>query len=65
MRVYGREESFAVSVVLFTHGDRKVDLFVVLGGEVHASLPLGDGNAKVITSHQRFAFLGEFTFLTE
>jgi thioredoxin reductase (NADPH) len=64
MRAYGREESFPANVVLFTYGDRKVDLFVVLEGEVHACLPAGDGEAKVFARQQSLAFLGELNLLT-
>ena len=64
MRAYGREESFPADVVLFTYGERKVDLFVVLEGEVHACLPAGDGEAKVFARQQSFAFLGELNLLT-
>lgn len=63
MRAYGREESFAANVVLFTHGERKVDMFVVLEGEVDALLPAGEGQAKVIAHHQRYEILGELTLL--
>ncbi|ADV84470.1 FAD-dependent oxidoreductase [Terriglobus saanensis] len=64
MRAYGREESFPANVVLFTYGERKVDLFVVLEGEVHACLPAGNGEAKVFARQQSLAFLGELNLLT-
>ena len=64
MRAYGHEESFPANVVLFTYGDRKVDLFVVLEGEVHACLPAGNGEAKVFARLQSLAFLGELNLLT-
>jgi len=64
MRAYGREESFPANAVLITHGQRKIDLLVVLEGEVHASLPAGNGEAKVFARQQRFGFLGELNLLT-
>ena len=64
MRAYGREESFPANAVLITHGQRKIDMFVVLEGEVHASLPAGNGQAKVFARQQRFGFLGEMNLLT-
>jgi thioredoxin reductase (NADPH) len=64
MRSYGREESAPANTVLFTYGERKVDLIVVLEGEVHASLPAGNGESKVFARQQRFAFLGELNLLT-
>jgi thioredoxin reductase (NADPH) len=59
MRAYGREESFPADMVLFTYGERKVDLFVVLEGEVHACLPAGNGEAKVFARQQSLASLVE------
>jgi len=64
MRAYGHEENFPADVVLFTYGERKVDLFVVLEGEVHACLPAGNGEAKVFARQQSLAFLGELNLLT-
>jgi len=64
MRAYGHEENFPADVVLFTYGERKVDLFVVLEGEVHACLPAGNGEAKVFPRQQSLAFLGELNLLT-
>jgi len=64
MRAYGHEENFPADVVLFTYGERKVDLFVVLEGEVHACLPAGNGETKVFTRQQSLAFLGELNLLT-
>ena len=64
MRAYGHEENFPADVVLFTYDERKVDLFVVLEGEVHACLPAGNGEAKVFARQQSLAFLGELNLLT-
>ena len=64
MRAYGREEGFPANAVLITHGQRKIDLLVVLEGEVHASLPAGNGEAKVFARQRRFGFLGELNLLS-
>ena len=64
LRSYGREETFPANVPLFTHGERQVDMFVVLDGEVHISLPAANGESKVIARHQRFDFSGELNLLT-
>ena len=64
VRAYGREETFPAQATLFTFGDRKIDLFVVLEGEVHASLPATNGETKVFARQQAGAFLGEFNLLT-
>jgi thioredoxin reductase (NADPH) len=64
MGSYGREETFPANVPLFTHGERQVDMFVVLDGEVDISLPAANGESKVIAHHQRFDFSGELNLLT-
>ena len=46
------------NVPLFTQGERQVDMFVVLDGEVDVSLPAANGESKVIAHHQRFDFSG-------
>jgi len=61
---YGREETFPANVPLFTHGERQVDMFVVLDGEVDISLPAANGESKVIAHHRRFDFSGELNLLT-
>ena len=64
MGSYGREEIFPANVPLFTHGERQVDMFVVLDGEVDISLPIANGESKVIAHLQRFDFSGELNLLT-
>jgi thioredoxin reductase (NADPH) len=61
---YGREETFPANVPLFTHGERQVDMFVVLDGQVDVSLPIANGESKVIAHHQKFDFSGELNLLT-
>ena len=65
LRSYGQEESFPANVLLFTYGERRVDMFVVLDGQVDISLvPSADGESKIIAHHQRFDFSGELNLLT-
>ena len=64
VRSYGREETFPANVPLFTHGERQVDMFVVLEGEVDVSLPVTEGESKVIARHTRLDFSGELNLLT-
>ncbi len=64
LRAYGREESFPANVLLFTHGERQVDMFVVLDGEVAISLPASNGESKIIARHQKLDFSGELNLLT-
>jgi thioredoxin reductase (NADPH) len=63
LRAYGHEESFPANVPLFTHGERQVDMFVVLEGEVAISLPAENGESKIIAHHQKFDFSGELNLL--
>jgi thioredoxin reductase (NADPH) len=64
LRSYGREEAFPANVPLFTHGERQVDMYVVLDGQVDISLPATNGESKVIAHHQRLDFSGELNLLT-
>jgi thioredoxin reductase (NADPH) len=64
MGSYGREEIFPPNVPLFTHGERQVDMFVVLDGQVDISVPIANGESKVIAHHQRLDFSGELNLLT-
>jgi thioredoxin reductase (NADPH) len=61
---YGREEIVPANVPLFIHGERQVDMFVVLEGAVDISLPVANGETKIIAHHQRFDFSGELNLLT-
>jgi thioredoxin reductase (NADPH) len=63
LRPYGREEAFPATVALFSHGERGVDMFVVLDGQIDMSLPAASGGSKVIAHHQRFDFTGELNLL--
>jgi thioredoxin reductase (NADPH) len=63
VRGYGREENFPANVPLFTHGERQVDMFVVLEGEVDVFLPAENGGSKIIAHHRKFDFSGELNLL--
>jgi thioredoxin reductase (NADPH) len=63
LRPYGREETLPKDLLLFTSGDRQVDMFVVLDGEITISLPATDGETKIIAHHRRFDFSGELNLL--
>ena len=64
VRSYAREETLPANVPLFTRGERQVDMFVVLDGEVDVSLPTANGESRIIAHHQRFDFSGELNLLT-
>jgi len=63
LRPYGQEEILPENQVLFSPGDRQVDMFVVLDGEIAISLPAMDGETKIVAHHRRFEFSGEFNML--
>ena len=60
---YGGVETFAPGAKLYALGDCKVDLFVVLEGEIEITLPWLDGKEKVFTRLGRSAFTGELSLL--
>jgi len=63
LQAYGKQESFPAGAVLYTHGDRKIDMFVVLEGEVEIYLPSTESDAKVFARHRKHNFTGEFNLL--
>jgi thioredoxin reductase (NADPH) len=63
LRAYGQEETFPANVKLFRQGDRQVDVYVVLEGEIEISIPAANGECKIIAHHQRFDFSGELNLL--
>jgi thioredoxin reductase (NADPH) len=63
LRIYGSEESFPSDAVLYTLGDRKTDMFVVLAGEVEIILPSADAQSRIYAHHRKRNFTGEFNLL--
>jgi len=63
LRPFGREEVVATDTVLYTFGDRLIDMFVVLEGGIDILLPLVGGETKVFARHRKFDFSGEFNLL--
>jgi thioredoxin reductase (NADPH) len=63
LRPYGQEEAFPANVTLFTCGEREIDMFVVLDGQIDMSIPAASGKSKIIARHQRFDFSGELNLL--
>jgi thioredoxin reductase (NADPH) len=63
LRSYGQEETFAANTPLFNQGDRQIDMFVVLAGEVEVSLPAANGESKVLARHRELEFSGELNLL--
>jgi thioredoxin reductase (NADPH) len=60
---YGREEAFAADAVLYTFGDRQIDMFVVLEGGIDIMLPAVNGGTKIFACHRKLDFSGEFNLL--
>jgi thioredoxin reductase (NADPH) len=63
LRSYGHEESYPANYCLYSHGDRNVDLFIVLDGGLDVVLPDGSGGLKVYNEIRRFNFSGEYNLL--
>ncbi len=63
LRSYSQEETLPANHQLFTYGDRQVDMFVVLEGDIAISLPASNGETKVIARHHKFDFSGELNLL--
>jgi thioredoxin reductase (NADPH) len=63
LRPYGREETFPKDHLLYSHGERQIDLFVVLDGEVSISLPVAGGDDKIFAHFHKFDFSGELNLL--
>ena len=63
LRPYAREETLPENLQLFTPGERQVDMYVVLDGEITISLPVAGGETKIIAHHRRFDFSGELNLL--
>src|ERR1700685_2270794 len=63
LRPFGHEESFPANVTLFTYGERGVDMFVVLDGQIDMSLPAASGESKIVAHHKSFDFSGQMKLL--
>ena len=63
LQAYGNQESFPAGAVLYTHGDRRIDMFVVLEGEVEIYLPSTEDDVKVFARYRKHNFTGEFNLL--
>jgi len=63
LRSYGKEEVVRANLTLYSHGDRQIDMFVVLEGGIDVLLPSSSGVARVFSRHRRSNFSGEFNLL--
>ena len=65
IRPYGSVEKVGKGTALFTRGDRTVDFFVVLSGEVEIFDDQGRGEENVFTRHRRHQFTGELDLFND
>jgi thioredoxin reductase (NADPH) len=63
LRGYGDQETFSAGTRLYTHGDCRIDMFVVLDGEVSIFLRSPERDANVFVRHHKHNFTGEFNLL--
>ena len=63
MKPFGHEETFPPDAILYSRGDRHIDMYVVLDGGVDIFLPSSDGGAKIYRQQRKFDFTGEFNLL--
>jgi thioredoxin reductase (NADPH) len=63
MRPFGREEVFPANTVLYTYRDRQTDMFVVLDGQIDASLRVVNGDPMLFSQLRKNEFTGEFNLL--
>jgi thioredoxin reductase (NADPH) len=63
LRGYGNQETFSARTRLYTHGDCRIDMFVVLDGEVSIFLRSPERDANVFVRHHKHNFTGEFNLL--
>src|ERR1700733_10225162 len=63
LRKYGRHEHFPADETLYSPGDRRGDMFVVLDGEIDIILSSAESEANIYARHCKNNFTGEFTLL--
>ena len=60
---YGHEQIVPKDVILYTHGDRDSDMFVILDGGIDIALRSLNGGYKIFGRHRKHQFSGEFSLL--
>ena len=64
LREYGTEETFAPETALFAHGEREVDMFVVLEGELEIYSQDEKNERKLLAKLGEMQFTGELDLLS-
>jgi len=59
LRSYGEEEDVDADICLYSHGDRNIDLFIVLEGGIDIILPEAQGGNRVYNQIRALNFSGE------
>lgn len=59
LRSYGEEEDVDADICLYSHGDRNIDLFIVLEGGIDIILPDAQGGRRVYNQIRALNFSGE------
>ena len=62
---YGREEPVEDGALLFERGQRGVDFFLVLAGEIEVFEPGPGGNTALVTTHSARQFTGEMDLFND
>ena len=63
LKSYGDVETVPDNTLLYSNGDREIDMFVVLDGGVDVSFPSQDGETKLFAQHRKHELTGEFNLL--
>ena len=64
LRLYGREEHFEKAAILFTRGQRDVDMFVILAGIIEVYVRSEDDTRTTVTTLGDRQFTGELDLLS-
>jgi thioredoxin reductase (NADPH) len=64
LHAYGQREMFAAQTVLWSRGQREVDMFVVLSGAVHVYARREDGERTAVATLEENQFSGELDLLS-
>src|ERR1700743_195786 len=59
LRSYGEEVDVDADICLYSHGDRNIDLFIVLEGGIDVILPDNQGGSRVYNQIRALNFSGE------
>ena len=64
LHAYGQRETFPAQTVLWSRGQREVDMFVILGGAVNVYARRDDDERNAVATLQENQFSGELDLLS-